>query len=1323
MMKKRLLIFVAVIFSFLWTGNLIASCPTGTVTASVSSTANTCAGNGTVTVDFSPTAGVSLQLFKNGSLLRQISPTSSPYTWNNLQAGNDYQVKVICTDDNSVVYQTLDVTVADNYVPISTADISVSNVCTNFTTEGKFTVNNITGGNAPYQYSAYLSNDPSYDDALSSYGNSNTINVSAAGTYQIRVKDACGNYKTFTRTINPNIDKIVVNWGVEKVCNSNMINAQFSGGYKGNQPLSLSDLQQNPIKLEIYEANSAENGPQGSALYNATYSGGTFTYQMAPSHKYWVKTTNSCGLVNEYLYNGVYSEDYYFYVSQSSSGCGASEQMTINGSIPQYFTYPITVTIKNSSGGTVQTLSLAKTDPGWASNPLPMDTYTVTYTDACGVSRDQTVTNPQSAGTASLYIQEYATWGCYGSGGALTQTGTINVVVGVNGYFPDRANAVIKIISGPSNVGQNAIYLNNLNWVFNNMLPGNYTVSITSCGVTNTYPMNVNPPANGLLQQSLTSVGNSFCSGGGNILSTKVYNGHYTNTVQLFKLPDLTTPIAVDPKGNFYNLTAGTYVTKLLISPSCANSYNIEGSTVTVTLTDSSTGPQITSSVGVVCEDSAGNPLTTGTAYLDLSGVAPFKIEYKKTSETTWTEMNNAPANTSLSGLTANTLYDVRLTDACGGSFSTTVNVKTMGALISENTVQPCYNSPYTLSMKYYAGATYEWKNPQGNVVSNTRTYPIANYTAANNGTYICKITWSNCAARYVYVTINGDLCGAPLGILDAINDDFSSTPLSTSGGIAGDLTNNDLFNVNPVDDSTINITLNNNGGITGATIDANGNLIVPAGTPQGTYTVTYTICLISNPTTCDTATAIVVINGNMLDAQNDINQVPSGTTATGSVLTNDSVSDNSAITVTSATYLNASGVATPLPLGTATQVYDASGTLAGTMTLNSNGTYTFVPAANYSGTVPVNYTAANSSGSTDTATLSIEVIPAITAGNDKPIAQNDTASTEVGTNVSSTVLANDSDPDGNPLTVSAASVTLGTATQVSGVDANGNVVANAGSLTLNSNGTYTFVPAPGFTGYVNPVSYTVSDGNGGTDTATLTITVLPNIGNDTFANDDANTLTQNGSTPVSATGNVLTNDTDPEGNSQTVTSATANGTTITIGTTTTIPGVGTLLLNSNGTYTFTPFPSYVGTTNVVYTVCDTGVTPQACDSATLYLTALPSLSLSVCYETPTDLTTSVPVNHGITVLKRAGIHTGITTANDWPMVRNSAYTALESKTKGFVITRNASPETTIANPVVGMMVFDTDAPGVNGATGCLKIYTGSGASEGWKCFNTQGCP
>ena len=103
------------------------------------------------------------------------------------------------------------------------------------------------------------------------------------------------------------------------------------------------------------------------------------------------------------------------------------------------------------------------------------------------------------------------------------------------------------------------------------------------------------------------------------------------------------------------------------------------------------------------------------------------------------------------------------------------------------------------------------------------------------------------------------------------------------------------------------------------------------------------------------------------------------------------------------------------------------------------------------------------------------------------------------------------------------------------------------------------------------------------------------------------------------------------------------------------------------------------------------------------------------CYESPTDVTAIVPVNHGISALGRAGAENG-----NWPMLRNSAYTALEAKTKGFVVTRTTSPETTVAIPVVGMMVFDTDE---DGGKGCLKIYTGSGVGEGWKCFTTQGCP
>ena len=1221
-MQKKLIIFLSIILSLFWTQSSYAQCPTGTVTSSVSSTANTCGGNGTVTVNVSPTTGLSLQLLKGGAILNQVANATSPYTWSSLQAGTDYQVRIVCADDNNVIYETLNVTVAENYVPISDANISVTDVCTNFTQGGTISVNGVTGGSAPYQYSFYLSNDPAYDDTLSTYGTSNTMSVSQFGTYQIRVKDACGNYKTFTRTIASTLDPIQVYWIPSSICGSNQNTGTYS--YAWNPVLSGSNYIANydpqGIMLEIRDTNAS-----GAVLFSGNYTGQQITYTESASHLYWVTSTNACGISTSYIVNNQLTETYDFKITSSSSGCGASATMFITtfAGGQTYWNYPVTVTIKNSGGTTVYTHSFNDAFSTTTASNLPFGDYTVTYTDTCGNTLTKPVTNPTTAGAPVLSVHSFLKWLCVPGMPAVTQNGTIQALLQVSGYLPDRTNAVFTIINGPSNVGVQGTLFDNEYLGWSNIVPGTYTVQITSCGQTYTGTFTAGPNE-AYLNQSLTSTGTSFCSGGGNIISTKVYNGDHPAFIEL--LDSAGNIVQTSTEGSFYNIPSGTYTTRMRITYWCnsvANTYYIPGSTVV--LTDSTTGPVITSSTGVVCEDGAGNPLSTGSAFLNLAGVAPYKIEYKKTTESTWTTINNAPANTTLNGLTANTIYNVKLTDACGGLYNTTVNIKTMGSLSSQNTLQPCYNAPYVLSMENYAGATYEWTNSQGTVVSNTRTYPISNYTSAYDGTYVCKITWSNCVTRYVNVTLNGNLCGQPLGTLDAVND---------------------------------------------------------------------------------------------------INQVPAGSTVTGNVLTND---ETTGLTVQSATYYYALGivtpVVTPLQLGTATPIYTAAGVLAGTMTLNADGSYTFASSSTFSGDVPVNYTAVNAEGSTDTATLEIKVIPVVSAGNANPIAQNDTATTEAGVSVTSNALANDSDPNGNPLTITAATqgattlvVNGSTPNTVSGVDSAGNPVANAGTLVLNPNGTYTFVPAAGFTGTIDPVTYTISDGNGGTDTAVINISVYPNSGNDVFANDDANS----GPKGSTMNGNVLTNDFDPENNTFTVTSATANGTAITVGSPTLIPGIGTLTLNTNGTYTFVPLPDFVGTVVIPYTICDDGA-PQACDTATLYLTALPSLS--VCYETPTDLTTSVPVNHGITVLKRAGIHTGITTANDWPMVRNSAYTALESKTKGFVITRNASPETTIANPVVGMMVFDTDAPGVNGATGCLKIYTGSGASEGWKCFNTQGCP
>lgn len=67
-----------------------------------------------------------------------------------------------------------------------------------------------------------------------------------------------------------------------------------------------------------------------------------------------------------------------------------------------------------------------------------------------------------------------------------------------------------------------------------------------------------------------------------------------------------------------------------------------------------------------------------------------------------------------------------------------------------------------------------------------------------------------------------------------------------------------------------------------------------------------------------------------------------------------------------------------------------------------------------------------------------------------------------------------------------------------------------------------------------------------------------------------------------------------------------------------------------------------------------------------------------------------------------------------WPSNLNNAFLALESKEKGLVLTRMASPETTIgtgANAIAGMLVYDTD-------DNCLKLYNGTT----WNCLS-KGCP
>lgn len=169
----------------------------------------------------------------------------------------------------------------------------------------------------------------------------------------------------------------------------------------------------------------------------------------------------------------------------------------------------------------------------------------------------------------------------------------------------------------------------------------------------------------------------------------------------------------------------------------------------------------------------------------------------------------------------------------------------------------------------------------------------------------------------------------------------------------------------------------------------------------------------------------------------------------------------------------------------------------------------------------------------------------------------------------------------------------------------NANCNLAPGSVTIEvqpKNGSVTVDPLTGQTTYIantgfyglDSLTYSVCDSTSNPVkcvSAIQYINVLPSgSANRIDLNDDYKVIPFNST----ANGNAVTNDHDPETN--TITISPQN---------TTIPGKGTLILNGNGTFTFTPVNNYVGTVEVPYNACDNG-SPVACSRATIYITITP---------------------------------------------------------------------------------------------------------------------
>ena len=237
-----------------------------------------------------------------------------------------------------------------------------------------------------------------------------------------------------------------------------------------------------------------------------------------------------------------------------------------------------------------------------------------------------------------------------------------------------------------------------------------------------------------------------------------------------------------------------------------------------------------------------------------------------------------------------------------------------------------------------------------------------------------------------------------------------------------------------------------------------------------------------------------------------------------------------------------------------------------GTLTLNADGSFDYVPAPNFNGQDSFQYAASDGSSATP-ATVTIDVSPA----PDAPVAMDDSYNTQTGTALTigaPGVLGNDADPDAETL----AATPLSTPTH--------------GTLTLDASGAFTYTPEPGFLGS-DSFTYRATDPTGLSSTATATINVGP-LNTAPDAAGDQYTVVQGTTLSVPPSG-VLANDTDPQGDSLIVADATA-------------PTHGSVNVNANGGFDYTPLASFVGVDSFTYRASDGSLLSPA---ATVTITVL----------------------------------------------------------------------------------------------------------------------
>ncbi|HIF9162953.1 TPA: Ig-like domain-containing protein, partial [Photobacterium damselae] len=173
-----------------------------------------------------------------------------------------------------------------------------------------------------------------------------------------------------------------------------------------------------------------------------------------------------------------------------------------------------------------------------------------------------------------------------------------------------------------------------------------------------------------------------------------------------------------------------------------------------------------------------------------------------------------------------------------------------------------------------------------------------------------------------------------------------------------------------------------------------------------------------------------------------------------------------------------------------------------GSVTVNPDGSWEYVPNPDFNGEDSFTVVVDDGNGGTDTITVTVNVTPV----NDAPVGEDVSAETQEETAVTGQLTATDADGD---------NLTFKPGTN-----------PENGSVTINSDGSWEYVPKPDFNGE-DSFTVLVDDGNGGTDTITVTVNVTPvndaPVGEDVSAETQEETAVTGQLTATDADGDNLT--------------------------------------------------------------------------------------------------------------------------------------------------------------------------------------------------------